>query len=138
MWIQAAYSADRSFCKCSAHEFLAHPLSECSHRDLLSLQPTLIAQGAKLFPRPANYARPPRQRLRPSRPAFRKADFSQDKRCTVPVDGLAGTKYSKTGRVSIYGLAKTEVRVSATFRASVRRLFRLAAPLQPATYQSPD
>ena len=49
---------DRCFRVGAAHEFLAHPLQKYGHRELLSLQPTLLVQtSATLF-------RPPPQRLR--------------------------------------------------------------------------
>src|SRR5437763_10337662 len=49
---------DRCFRVGAAHEFLAHPLQKYSHRELLSLPPTLLVQSSeKLF-------RPPRQRVR--------------------------------------------------------------------------
>src|SRR5436190_14389088 len=49
---------DRCFRIGAAYEFLAHPLQKYGHRELLSLQPTLLVQSSeKLFRRP-------RQRLR--------------------------------------------------------------------------
>src|SRR5947199_6406362 len=58
---------DRCFRIGAAHEFLAHPLQKYGHRELLSLPPTLLVHSSDtLF-------RPPRQRLRSSRVAFRNS-----------------------------------------------------------------
>src|SRR3954447_12929128 len=55
---------DRCFRVRAAHEFLAHPLHQYGHRELLSLQPTLLVQSSEML------FRPPRQRLRSSREGF--------------------------------------------------------------------
>ncbi len=52
---------NRCFRVSAAHEFLAHPLQKYGHRELLSLQPTLLVQSSEML------FRPPRQRLRSSR-----------------------------------------------------------------------
>ena len=49
---------DRCFRIGAAHEFLAHPLQKYGHRELLSLQSTLLVQTSEML------FRPPRQRLR--------------------------------------------------------------------------